>query len=134
MKVNLLYILFVASLISLQLPISIASTPAPSINTEQQTQLDAFEKKMKGFSEKKQNRVKKRLIKLKDKIESKLAKREEKKAPLFKTEDTSGVALGLIIVLAGALVAVLGLAGVADILITIGLVVLIIGLIVWLID
>ena len=47
--------------------------------------------------------------------------------------DASGVGLALIIILVGAALALLGLFGIADLLITVGLAVLVVGLIIWLI-
>lgn len=46
--------------------------------------------------------------------------------------DTSGIGLALVIIIVGAIVAVLGLAGIADLLISIGLIVLVVGLVIWL--
>ncbi|HLF62642.1 MAG TPA: hypothetical protein VI603_02770 [Saprospiraceae bacterium] len=49
------------------------------------------------------------------------------------TGDSSGVGLALVIVLVGAALALLGFVGIADLLISIGLVVLVVGLVIWLI-
>jgi Flp pilus assembly protein TadB len=45
--------------------------------------------------------------------------------------DTSGIGLALAIILIGALLALLGLVGIADLLIAIGVVVLVVGLVIW---
>jgi Flp pilus assembly protein TadB len=47
--------------------------------------------------------------------------------------DSSGIGLAIAIILIGALLALLGLVGVADLLISIGIVVLVVGLVIWLI-
>lgn len=113
-------------LLGLVAPISYVSATTADINYDQllEKKKTKFEEKVKTFSAKKQAKFQKKL----DKLEHKLNK---KNAP----EDISdGVRTGLIIVAVGAIIALLGLSGVADILITIGLVVLLIGLILWLLD
>ena len=117
---------------------AIANTASPSdkATSEEVSQesFRSFKEKFESFSEKKQVKIKKKLNRLKDKIDTYLAKKAAKEEGIAKEEATSGVALGLIVILAGALIAILGFAGIADFLVTIGLIILIVGLILWLVD
>lgn len=85
----------------------------------------------------------KKLRKAQKRLERKQRKAERKQHRLAKlltklqqkaaAGDASGVGLALVIILVGALLAVLGFIGIADLLITIGIVVLAVGLVIWLI-
>ncbi|MCB0629373.1 MAG: hypothetical protein R2824_06580 [Saprospiraceae bacterium] len=99
------------------------------LTLEQQEKLKAFEEKVSNLSAKDQEKLDKKLKKIQNKID-KRAKKGKKSVNQEKVN--SGIGLGLVIVLVGVLIAILGFAGIADILVTIGLVVLVIGLILWL--
>ncbi|MEM0991888.1 MAG: hypothetical protein AAGI49_02585 [Bacteroidota bacterium] len=90
--------------------------------TEEVAKKDMVEK-WKNFSAKKKAKLQKRIEKMKTKMQKRAA-----------GADTSGIKLGLVILLIGVIIAVLGLAGVADLLITIGIIVLAVGLVLWLIN
>jgi Flp pilus assembly protein TadB len=83
-----------------------------------------FEKKIKDLSSKQKAKLDKKVSKIKKKLDRRGSAEEAR----------DGVRTGLIILGIGAIIALLGLTGVGDILITIGLVVLILGLIFWLLD
>lgn len=73
-------------------------------------------------------RHEKRVERKKSKVANLLYKLNTKAA----AGDSSGVGLAVIIILIGAALALLGLVGIADLLISIGLIVLAVGLIIWL--
>lgn len=134
-SISVFLLFFVACFLSQPLP---ANTAGPvsqeaSIDTPDKTP-QSLEEKFTSFSQKKQRRIKKRLHKLKDLLHKRQQKEVLKGENIEKESATSGVTLGLIIILAGALIALLGFAGIADFLVTIGLVILIVGLILWLVD
>lgn len=81
-----------------------------------------FETKIKNFSAKQQQKLDRKL----KQINKKLHKQHPSE------EVREGVRTGLIIVAVGAVLALIGLTGVADLLVTIGLAVLVLGLIFWL--
>ncbi|MEM8528147.1 MAG: hypothetical protein AAGG68_26120 [Bacteroidota bacterium] len=93
-----------------------------ALEKEELTAKKTFKEKFKDWSAKRKVKREKRA----EKFKAKLAK--------YASPGKGGVRLGLVIVLIGALIAVLGLAGVANILITVGLIVLVVGVAIWLID
>lgn len=124
----IVYLLLSAFILGAQIPAFavVGSTSGPeNLTVEQKQKLSEAKAKVNNFSEKKKARLKKRI----EKFQAKFAK---KSAISAAPADTSGVKLGLIIVLVGVVIALLGFAGIADILVTIGLVVLVVGLLLWL--
>lgn len=104
------------------------------LTQEQQEMRTELEAKVSKLSDKQKAKLDKKLSKIQQKIDKRQAKRAKKGKKSFdQVKANSGVGTGLLIVLVGVLLAVLGFAGVADILVTIGLVVLVIGLILWLV-
>ena len=102
-----------------------SSTGPEHLTVEQKQKLSKIKEKVDNFSEKKKARLKKRI----EKFQAKFAKKHiNSEAPA----ETSGIKLGLIIVLVGVVIALLGFAGIADILVTIGVIVLVVGLFLWL--
>ena len=81
----------------------------------------SLKEKFQNFTDVKKAKIQKKLKKVKKKLDRKKA-------------DSSGVRLGLVIVVVGLLVAILGFAGIADLLVTIGLIVLVVGLVLWLLS
>ncbi|MEM1324756.1 MAG: hypothetical protein AAGI23_02320 [Bacteroidota bacterium] len=118
-------LLFVFSLPQLTTAAPYASSPKKNAVEEKikknDTRFAKFKKGVKEMSAKQKAKIDKRIAKLKKKMAAAEA-------------GSGGIKLGLVIVLIGALIAVLGLAGVADLLITIGVIVLVVGLVLWLLD
>lgn len=85
---------------------------------------ETLKEKLQQFSAKKRAKLEKKFKKIKNKLDGRRS--------ADGTNANSGVRTGLIIVLIGLLVAILGFAGIADILVTIGIVVLVVGLFLWL--
>lgn len=85
---------------------------------------ETLKEKLQQFSAKKRAKLKKKFKKIKKKL--------DRKRSADGTNERSAVGTGLVIVLIGLLVAILGFAGIADILVTIGIVVLVVGLFLWL--
>ncbi len=121
-------LLIIAWFLSAQVPafaVVGSSTGPEQLTLEQQQKLSKIKEKVDHFSEKKKARLKKRI----ERFQAKFAKTHvNSEAPA----DTSGIKLGLIIVLVGVVIALLGFVGIADILVTIGVIVLVIGLLLWL--
>ncbi len=110
-------------------PVKVKEAEKSAVLKEKGISKSALKEKIEGFTGKKRAKFEKKMNKIKKKIEK---KKRKKNARLDGEQDTSGVELGLVIVLVGLLVAILGFAGVADILVSIGIVVLVVGLILWL--
>ena len=87
---------------------------------------ETLKEKLQQFSAKKRAKLEKKFKKIKKKL--------DRKRSADGTNATSGVRTGLVIVLIGVLVAGLGFAGIADIFVTIGIVVLVVGLFLWLLS
>ena len=102
-----------------------------NLTQEEKERLAEFEAKIENFSDKQKEKLQKKLSRIEAKIDAKNA-RIAKKAKEDRRAGTSKFGLGLTIILVGAIVAILGFAGIADILISIGVIVLLIGLILWL--
>jgi Flp pilus assembly protein TadB len=98
-------------------------TPADQTSEVGTTKL---KEKVDQINAKQKKRMEKRLNFLKEKLA------KEKFAKKGDSTKASPVRVGLVVILIGALLAVLGLAGVADLLISIGVIVLVVGLIFWL--
>lgn len=106
-------------------PVKVKDAERSAVLKEKGISKESLKEKLDGLTGKKRAKAEKKLNKIKKKIAKKNAKEDGEK-------DASGVELGLVIVLVGLLVAILGFAGVADILVTIGIVVLVVGLVLWL--
>ncbi|HKK76659.1 MAG TPA: hypothetical protein VJ953_16400 [Saprospiraceae bacterium] len=81
-----------------------------------------FQKKIKNFSAKQQKKFDRKMKRINNKLNKRHASEDVR----------DGVRTGLVIVVIGAALALLGLTGIADILVSIGLVVLVLGLLFWL--
>lgn len=104
------------------------------VKTQQETQAAEktslaakFKEKVKTFTAKQQHKMEKRMAKIQKKL-------DRQRDQINQNSETSGVRLGIVLALIGLLLAVLGFAGIAEILVTIGIVVLVVGLILWLIQ
>lgn len=101
-------------------------SPAPVTPAVSSNQLPASElrAKFEALSQRKQAKLERKVQKLKDKLNVGTSPQE--------TEETGTVRLGLVVLLVGAIVAILGFAGIGSILIQIGIVVFAVGLVLWL--
>lgn len=117
--------------------------PAESVAVNSGSPVEASEAIEKAELTRAQNKEARKYKRAQKKLEREHKRMERKRQRLGKLfdklikkasapADTSGIGLALVIIIVGAIVAVLGLAGVADLLISIGLIVLVVGLVIWL--
>jgi len=100
------------------------SAYSSGVNPETQSKREKFKQKIENLSAKHQKKLKRKVRKLKNKI----VKKNERP-----NDTRDAVRLGLAVLLVGAILSILGFAGIAELLVTIGLVVFGIGLALWLV-